>query len=147
MIREMRSSDREPVISLEQKGNWNPWSWEQFKLSSLKSTPSRNTVYIEENSKDLLGYLCSSIIPPEAEIQNICVNPESRRQHIGQKLLEDFIDWSEDNNITKIFLEVREKNLPAKSLYRKYHFELLDIRKNYYHNPIDNALLYALKLN
>ncbi|MBR5309440.1 MAG: ribosomal protein S18-alanine N-acetyltransferase [Clostridia bacterium] len=75
-------------------------------------------------------------------VNNIGVLPEYRRRGIGERLLSALTEYSENNGITLMTLEVRESNIPAIGLYEKHGFTLVGTRKNYYKKPTENGLLY-----
>ena len=70
---------------------------------------------------------------------NIVVKKSARNQHIGSLLLDNLLKYAKKNNILSIMLEVNEKNTPAILLYKKYGFEQISVRKNYYND--DDAII------
>ncbi|MBR4288588.1 MAG: ribosomal protein S18-alanine N-acetyltransferase [Clostridia bacterium] len=83
------------------------------------------------------GYLIATLIAGEGEILRIATLPAYRKQGVGKKLLCHFSEQGEN-----IFLEVRSKNIPARSLYESLGFAVMGTRKNYYKDPYDDAVLY-----
>ncbi len=81
------------------------------------------------------------LIIDECHITNIAVHPYYRRLGIGNILMNEIIEICKKYNITGITLEVRESNTAAKSLYYKYGFKDSGIRKGYYADNNENALL------
>ena len=79
----------------------------------------------------------------ETSIFNIGVLPDCRRKGVGKALAERFIAEVRPKTDV-IFLEVRSSNLPAINLYEKMGFVFCGLRKNYYTNPTENALLMRL---
>jgi len=77
----------------------------------------------------------------EAHITNIAVSPEYRRMHIGEALLKTVIDECYKNMVKYITLEVRAGNTPAIGLYEKYGFKSLGLRKGYYQDNNEDALI------
>ena len=84
------------------------------------------------------------MVPYEADILNITVRPEARRQGIATQLLGKIGELAEPRGVTVIHLEVRESNTPARTLYGKLGFTVDGIRKNYYERPRENAVLMTL---
>ncbi|MGH8881017.1 MAG: ribosomal protein S18-alanine N-acetyltransferase, partial [Stackebrandtia sp.] len=68
----------------------------------------------------------------EAQILNLSVVPDARRQGLGRALLERFIDDAQRSGAEQMFLEVRVSNAPAIALYEKYGFHIIGLRKRYY---------------
>ena len=80
------------------------------------------------------------------ELYRIAVLPEYRHQCIATQLMEYFINKCKNNGIKSIFLEVRCDNEPAKKLYEKHGFSEVGRRRNYYTEPVCDALIYKAEL-
>ena len=93
---------------------------------------------IREKGK-LVAYICARIVFDEADINNVAVLPEFRRQGLGSKLLEGLFEFCEKQNVFKFTLEVNENKMDEKKLYEKHGFEVGGERKGYYHG--ENALI------
>ena len=89
----------------------------------------------------VVGYIIGTKIPPEGEIYRIAVREDKRQRGIGYRLLSYALKTERGSGVETVFLEVRSKNLPARALYRSYGFREIGIRKNYYQNPSDDAVL------
>ena len=89
----------------------------------------------------LVGYIIGRKIPPEGEIYRIAVREDKRQRGIGYRLLSYALKTELGHGVETVFLEVREKNLPARALYRAYGFKEMGIRKGYYQNPTDDAVI------
>ena len=94
----------------------------------------------------LCGYLNAVWVLDELNLNRICVHPDYRRRKIAEKLLETLKVFCRGRGITRIFLEVRESNLPAQALYRASGFAGLGKRPRFYQNPAEDAVLMGLKL-
>ena len=77
----------------------------------------------------------------EAEIENICVDESARRTGLGQQLMEEMLQRSTTAGAEKVFLEVRSQNEPAKALYTSAGFIEQYVRKHYYREPDDDAII------
>ncbi len=95
-------------------------------------------------NQKIVAYLNYSVVLDEVNIGNIGVLKEYRNKKIASKLLEKLIC---DNAFCDIFLEVRESNLPAINLYKKFKFKQIATRKNYYKNPSENAVIFKKEKN
>lgn len=119
------------------------WSFEAIKKDILNT----NTIYVVAvaDSK-IVGYANASAVCGECELNRIAVLPEFRNLKIGEALLKEVAAACKaaENNI--MFLEVRESNCRAIGLYKKFGFEKCGLRKNYYKNPTENAVLMSLKI-
>ncbi len=82
----------------------------------------------------------------EADIITIATLPDYRRQHIASSILRDLLDSSLASGATYITLEVRASNIPAQKLYEKFGFQVDGIRKKYYIDNQEDAVLMSIKL-
>lgn len=94
----------------------------------------------------ILGFLVASHHAPEWELENIVVAPESRGKGIATQLMLALLVRMQNTNSESVFLEVRESNSAARSLYEKLGFQQTGRRKSYYANPIEDAILYSKSL-
>lgn len=139
-IKKMEKTDIDSVIELEEKAYGNHhWSKESF-LSELSNELAKYFSAFDNNGK-LVGYCGIWQILEEAHITNIAVSPEFRRKHIGETLLKKIIDTCYSNMVKYITLEVRVSNLPAISMYEKYGFKSFGVRKGYYQDNNEDALI------
>ena len=126
------------IARLEAENFTDAWSEE-----SLGSTfeYDYNHLLIEEKDGRVVGYIIYADIQGDAELLRIAVDKRYRRTGIGNKLMKDMISELVEAGTDRISLEVRAHNLPAIALYKKYGFEEIFVRENYYHNPADDALI------
>ncbi len=89
----------------------------------------------------VIGYIIGRKIPPEGEIYRIAVRADKRQRGIGYRLLSYALKTERGSGVETVFLEVRESNLPARALYKSYGFKEIGVRKNYYDNPTENAVI------
>lgn len=119
----------------------HPWS-EKALLGEIKSSFSDFFGAFYED--EFAGYIGGRTVAGETEIFNVAVLPEFRRKGIGKALIEEFIKTAIEKETRVIFLEVRTSNLPAINLYEKCGFVFCGIRKDYYDDPKENAILMRL---
>jgi ribosomal-protein-alanine N-acetyltransferase len=93
----------------------------------------------------LIGFGILWCIEEEGHIISLAVDPDYRRQGLGESLLKALLKTALDRQCAWATLEVRESNLPARCLYEKFGFILLGERKHYYHDTNENALIYWKK--
>jgi len=98
-----------------------------------------------DSSDQLLGWCCARALAPEAELLRIIVANKTRRQGIGKALLSRLRDELAGMGVDTLFLEVRSKNAPALSLYENFGFVRVGLRKGYYSQPEDNAVIMKLQ--
>ena len=131
------------IVKIESESFGDPWSRKMFK-DLLGLSYAVNFVAIE-NSK-VAGYLIVYDIKTEIQIMNIAVKKSERHRKIATKLFDAIFDYAKAKNIREFTLEVRPSNTGAINLYKKLGFIIDGVRKNYYKNPQEDALLMSLKL-
>lgn len=94
----------------------------------------------------LAGFICGFFAADQSDITSIAVYPEYRRMGIADCLMNEFEKYL-PKIIESIFLEVRESNIVAQSLYTKHGFEKISVRKNYYERPDENAVVMRKAIN
>jgi [ribosomal protein S18]-alanine N-acetyltransferase len=94
----------------------------------------------------IVGFLIARDLGPEWELENIVVAEEVRGEGVGRRLMQELLARAQQRNSHTIFLEVRESNASAISLYEKLGFQQTGRRKSYYSNPVEDALLYCKNL-
>jgi ribosomal-protein-alanine N-acetyltransferase len=94
----------------------------------------------------LLGFLVARHLAPEWELENIVVAPAERRNGIGSQLLSALLAAAREAKSEAVFLEVRDSNDAARTLYKKAGFAQTGRRKAYYASPSEDAVLYRLRL-
>jgi len=115
----------------------DPWSKES--LAGQLDSPFDNSL-VAFRDGIFCGYLIATLIGEEGEVLRIATLPAHRKQGVAKKLLCRFLEREKI-----LFLEVRSKNLPARSLYESLGFAVTGVRKNYYKDPSDDAVLYISK--
>lgn len=119
------------------------WSEESFRSEAEKETGYVLYIAGEAGIAALLtGYYAVG----EGDITNVAVHPDFRRKGLAQQLIAEFERLLPDD-AQEIFLEVRESNLSAISLYEKCGFEHLAVRKNFYSDPRENAVVMKKNIN
>ena len=102
--------------------------------------------FVLRQGNEILGYISFTLIIDEISICNVAVSPKYRRQGLGNALVEFLLSYAGESNVKKLFLEVRESNIGAISLYKKFGFVPVGVSKNHYSQPRENALLMNLEL-
>lgn len=100
----------------------------------------------DAGAKQLVGYAGIWLLGDEVHIIAIAVDPEWQRRRLGELLLHDLLATALSQDALLVTLEVRESNLPAQALYKKYQFEIVGERKRYYRDTGESALLMTVML-
>jgi len=103
-------------------------------------TQSRTALVVEQ-SGSVVGFIVGRQVADEWEIENIAVTGAARRCGLGSRLVGEFLDLVRGRRGKAVFLEVRESNRAARSLYEKWAFLEVGRRKMYYQDPAEDALL------
>ena len=140
-IKRLSEENSAAVAEIEKLCFSKPWS-EGTVSSEIKSGFSDFFGAFSEG--ELAGYIGGRTICGETEIFNVAVAPEFRRKGMADALIKKFIEAVREKETQVIFLEVRTSNLGAISLYEKNGFVFCGIRKDYYTDPKENALLMRL---
>lgn len=117
------------------------WTEEQFRLGLEKKA---FFVLGYEEQGILIGYLAYSIVLDEMEILNLGVHPDFRRKGIGRALMQGLMLRCREMDVKRGLLDVKESNAPAIGLYESLGFVQVGVRKNYYPDTREDALLYDL---
>lgn len=138
-VRPMKLEDVDAVWEIEKLSFRTPWSKEAF----LQEMQTNNTAryVVAELGDELVGYGGMWFIIDEAHITNIAVHPDYRKQKIGEKIVHAMIETARREGIGSLTLEVRVNNIAAINLYRKLGFEDAGIRKGYYTDTGEDALI------
>lgn len=146
-IEKMTLDDLENIKDILESEFDNFWNYNILKQELLNENSylfvvKQKSLQIE-NINTIIGFAGVQFILDEANITNIVVKKDIRNQGIGNLLLNKLIDFSKQNNMSNITLEVNENNQYAIKLYNKFNFNITGIRKKYY-NGTDNAIIMTL---
>lgn len=100
----------------------------------------------DEHATRVVGFAAFHRVIDEAELRNMAVDPLHQRKGIARALLAAGIDLLKRSGVCRLFLEVRASNQPAIALYRAADFRLTHTRRDYYHDPAEDALVMARDL-
>lgn len=142
-IRNATPNDVSQIEEIEKSSFSTPWS-EKWLLDEINNSEDFFWVATDEN--DILGYAVVGKLGTEAELYNIAVDNAHRGKGIGNALMEHLTREVSECGIEAVFLEVRETNAAAISLYEKHGFKAVGRRKNYYREPTEDAILMTLSL-
>lgn len=141
-VRQMEITDLEQVVPIEEANFSVPWTANGL-FTFLLREDALFLVAEEEETGETLGYCGSIISLDEADITNVCVREESRKQGIGKMLVERLITETKKTGVATWHLEVRKSNEGAIRLYESLGFAQDGLRKNYYEEPKEDAVLMS----
>ncbi len=145
--RPMKRSDLDQVVALDRASFPSPWPRDAFLMELLKGRQSVCWIAeteTETGTRELMGSIVIWLVLDEAHIGTLAIKPDFRRLGIAQDLLSKALRVSYQRGARQAILEVRASNHPAQNLYRKFGFEVVGVRKNYYQDNQEDALLMTL---
>lgn len=137
-IQRMTLAQVPQVAQLESICFDDPWS-ERSVASELENPLSLWLTAVEDGR--VVGYVGSQTVLGETDMMNVAVHPDCRRRHIAEDLILALVESLKEKESHCLTLEVRASNGAAIRLYEKLSFVQIGRRKNYYHNPKEDALI------
>ncbi|MCC6347780.1 MAG: ribosomal protein S18-alanine N-acetyltransferase [Nitrospirales bacterium] len=134
----MSEKDVPVIADIEKMTHTMPWADTSF-YSEVYHRYSLTR--IAELEGRVVGYICVRQIADECHLLNLTVHPDFRRRGIATLLFTGIMEDLRKSGGRFLYLEVRASNHEAKSLYEKFGFTMVGIRKNYYIRPEENALV------
>ena len=142
IFRKMTPDDLEQVIAIDQVSFSLPWPERSFYFELTDNFASR--CWVSELNGRVVGMLVAWLIIDEIHIATVATHPDFRQQGIGRDLLCQVLISAKEEGALSSFLEVRESNLAALELYRKFGYVESGRRKKYYHDNGEDAILMTL---
>ena len=140
-ISELSKEDIQDILNIQKEQNIYISSEENI-LNDLGHTTFKYFTLAYENT--IIGYISFSHVI-DIEIEAIVIKKDFQRLGLGTLLLNFVFEFAKTNNIENIFLEVRVSNTPARKLYDKCGFKEINIRKNYYNDTNEDAIILLKK--
>ena len=137
-FREMLVEDLDQVVEIENSLFSVPWSKEGFFTFLIKD---ESMFFVVEEKGKILGYCSMQIVLDEGDILNVAVRRERQKEGIGYFLVDSMLMMAEARGVRTVHLEVREGNDTVRRLYQRLGFTEDGLRKNYYTDPLENAVL------
>lgn len=133
------------IFEIESESFSCPWSKQSF-IDAFSNQSMKIIVALDEKN-NVCAFSVVLMLGYEGEVLDIAVSPRYRKLGIGNALLNHSIDIFKGYGVSSVFLEVRESNLAARNLYLNNGFSQIGIRKNYYTNPTENAIIMLKEIN
>lgn len=141
-IRSAALDDVPAILALERQAS----SAAHWSVGAYTELLNRGVVLVAEQTAKVCGFICARAVGGEWEIENVVVAAEFLRRGVASELMRGLIRRALREAASVIRLEVRESNLPARSLYVKHRFREVGRRRGYYNSPSEDAILYSLRL-
>ncbi len=143
VIRELKAEDAAAAAEIEYQSFPDPWS--QNGILDTVSNPSTVCLLAEKAGK-AVGYLFAYRAGDEAEIARIAVAGEQKRQGVGKSLMRTLEEIGKKKQIRRLLLDVRKSNREARAFYEKMAFQEDGIRRGFYQDPPEDAVLMSREL-
>jgi ribosomal-protein-alanine N-acetyltransferase len=142
-IKKAKAIDISTIASIEQQEFPNPWK-KNYLTDELSHDISYFYAAEDILTHQLVGYIIFWIVEDLLELHKIVTAENYKRKGIGKKLFLFMLEIAKQKRVKEIFLEVRKSNTEAIKFYESFHFELAGTRKDYYQDPMEDALIYRL---
>jgi ribosomal-protein-alanine N-acetyltransferase len=137
-IHALQAKDAAAVYALGRSapevGQWSEASYERLGEIGQKG-------WVSVDGGILNGFIVVRILSPEMEILNLVVAAGSRRRGVAAKLFASAQEEAREQNVSRVFLEVRESNSAAITFYERIGFSKMGLRADYYRDPLEDAIL------
>lgn len=138
--RKMTVADIDGVLKIEQEAFSLPWTRDAF-VQEMTTNLHAYYLVAEDQSQRIVGFCGMWLVMDESHITNVAVTEQVKGQGIGEGLMREAIRVAKDNGAVLMTLEVRVSNTIAQNLYRKLDFQNGGIRKGYYSDNLEDALV------
>lgn len=151
LIRRMTEHDLLEVVEIEENSGLSRWGWAAYYAELQGSNSNLMLVARLPNadrrrgSHSLAGYIVARMGADELHINNVAVREDYRRRGIGRQLLNNILEEGRRSGVPCAFLELRAGNHAARTLYEKCGFRVTSRRKNYYSDPVEDALVMIVQ--
>ena len=149
-VRRATAADMEAILALiHEQSQAAQWTESQLApyLQPAPEIVRRICLVAHMENAQLRGFLAGRVLPPEAELENLAVAADAKRQGIARALFRAFAGWAADQQAVLVRLEVRAANHTATATYKELGFTETARRTAYYTNPADDAILMEKRLS
>lgn len=138
VVRQMTIDDISQVVEIENESFSSPWTEKGFK-ESLELLYSK--FYVAIINSEIAGYVGTYLMYDDIDITNVAVREKHRRKGVANKLIDMVIEYAKEKDASCINLEVRPSNMSARNLYKKFGFDEIGVRKNFYSKPVEDGII------
>ncbi len=137
-IRAMRSDDLPRVMEVEREAYTMPWTEATFRGLLRRRDAD---LFVAEIEGEIAGYAVFWAVLDQGELGNVASAPDFRRRGVARALIDAVLERAAERGVREVFLEVRISNDGARRLYESYGFVEVGRRRNYYMEPLEDALV------
>lgn len=129
------------AVGIEQRCFSEPWDEKMFRLMFFPPAPTAYALAVTAPDGRLAAFGGVQYVLDEAEVLNIASSPDFRRLGCARAIMTGLDGFFVSHGIRKVWLEVRQSNLPAHELYLGMGFRDADLRRRYYSSPTEDAII------
>lgn len=148
VLRPADSTDLQRLLALGEGSpgapRWSSSTWQ--KILESAGTGAQRLVLIAESANECVGFGVLGLATDTAEIESLAVSADWRRRGIARQLCADLLNWARARHAIEASLEVRLSNIPARALYESLGFQKNAVRRGYYRDPEEDALVMTMVL-
>ncbi|OOB78351.1 MAG: ribosomal-protein-alanine N-acetyltransferase [Epulopiscium sp. Nuni2H_MBin001] len=142
-IRRATTIDAQEIYEIEHNSFSDPWSLQNIKNDITNPV---SCYFVASINANIVGYIGLWNVVGEGQITNLAVSKEYQRQGIANELVSAVVEYSINQQMEFILLEVRASNEAAQSLYKRFEFTQIATRVNYYTLPKEDAIIMKLEV-
>ena len=139
-VRKMTKNDIKQIMDIESV-SFGDFHWKPEAFAAEIENNIGHYFVAEDEKRHLIAYGGFWLIVDEAHITTIAVHPLYRKQGLGEKILQKMIETGYEKGVKWFTLEVRASNIAAQNLYYKYNFKSLGLRRKYYQDNDEDAMI------
>ncbi len=143
-LRPMKTADLGEIVVLENECQLSSWGVTGYQAELLNQSAVLLTAIVHH---EIVGFFSGRMLADEFEIYTIAVAEQFRRQGFGAKILIAALEIAKTSGAKNAYLEVRAANEPAENMYEQAGFVLTGRRRDYYSEPLEDALLFSCKID
>lgn len=140
-IRKMSKRDLNEIHEIEVKSFIDPWS--KYSMETMLEENTKTYCLVGIVGEEIVGYAFTWIVVDEMHIGDIAVKEDFQNQGVGTKVMESLLETAKERECTACWLEVRPSNNAARKLYERFGFVQVTLRKKYYSDNGEDALILA----
>lgn len=144
LLRRAEAADAAALVALERAASLHPWNDAQIRAELAREAP--DGVLLIRSRGAARGYCAYRVGVGELSVLNLAVDPGARRRGYGSALLAAALRAGARAGASRALLEVRASNAEALALYAHFGFERIGVRRDYYREPVEEALVLARAL-
>lgn len=137
-------SDLDRIMEIELASFTAPWSRESYEELAPLDTIN---IWVAKIGDEVVGYMLFQYIAEDMELHTIAVDALHRRKGIARRLIGHMVEKAREYGVKRIFLQVRPTNVAARNLYGSFGFAPVGIRKAYYHDNGEDAMVLKMEVS